>query len=148
MLFAPLLIWWNKRATDPQADLGEAFRGWFKPGWPTTYILPTGPPWFIWMLWCFNVAYVVLAMLLPPLHSTVSKLCRRRRSSSDSSQQSLPRVQSQLYYFSRKQWMKWGFIVIMVLFSLQYADPNAGHVCVWRPAGDLHRIRAVRILHA
>eukprot|EP00775_Hariotina_reticulata_P012003 gene12003-12147_t len=124
MLFAPFLIWWNKRAVDPSASIAEAFQGWFKPGWPTTYVLPTGPPWFIWMLWCFNVAYAVLAILLQPVLDAVQRIRSRRRSSIDGSDdfsaQQLPKVDREMYYYSRKQWMKWGFIIIMVLFAVQY----------------------------
>jgi hypothetical protein len=126
MLFAPCLIWWSKRAVDPAASLAEAFQGWFKPGWPTTYVLPTGPPWFIWMLWCFNVAYVVLVILLQPVTNAVQRrrsrhLRRCDRDSDDGSTQQLPKVDSGLCYYSRKQWMMWGAIIIMVLFALQYA---------------------------
>lgn len=47
-LAPPFILWWNDMAKDPFADPGEAlakqFRAWLKPtGWPTTYILPTGP---------------------------------------------------------------------------------------------------------
>ncbi|GBF89937.1 hypothetical protein Rsub_02641 [Raphidocelis subcapitata] len=62
LLAPPLINWWNdlaKAAPGVTPSLGAAFANWLKPGWPTTYVLPTGPPWFIWMLWCFDAVYVV-----------------------------------------------------------------------------------------
>jgi hypothetical protein len=63
LLAPPFMNWWAGYVKDPAShpSLGSAFTKWLAPGWPTTYMLPTGPPWFIYMLWCFNVAYVILA---------------------------------------------------------------------------------------
>lgn len=66
LLIPPFNNWWGGYVKDPSKhpSIGDAFQKWFKPGWPTTYILPTGPPWFCWMLWCFNVAYVIIRSAL------------------------------------------------------------------------------------
>lgn len=46
-LAPPFILMWNELAKNPNAKaaeaLGAAYRGWLKPGWPTTYVLPTGP---------------------------------------------------------------------------------------------------------
>jgi hypothetical protein len=46
-LAPPFILWWNQMAKDPTvnpaAALGAQFRAWLKPGWPSTYTLPTGP---------------------------------------------------------------------------------------------------------
>jgi hypothetical protein len=44
----PFILWWNALARNPGAPpgplLAAQFRAWLTPtGWPTTYILPTGP---------------------------------------------------------------------------------------------------------
>jgi len=43
----PFILMWNELAKNPKANAGQAlanaYRGWLKPGWPTTYVLPTGP---------------------------------------------------------------------------------------------------------
>jgi hypothetical protein len=44
----PFILWWNEMAKNPAADpgplLAAQFKAWLTPtGWPTTYVLPTGP---------------------------------------------------------------------------------------------------------
>jgi peptidoglycan/LPS O-acetylase OafA/YrhL len=43
----PFILMWNELAKNPKANVGQAwgnaYRGWLKPGWPSTYVLPTGP---------------------------------------------------------------------------------------------------------
>lgn len=65
LLAPPFLDWWWQLAKNPPTmpSYRASVARWFAPGWPTKYMLPTGPPWFVWMLWCFNVAYVILQVL-------------------------------------------------------------------------------------
>lgn len=46
-LAPPFILMWNEMAKNPNGNAltawGNAYRGWLKPGWPTTYVLPTGP---------------------------------------------------------------------------------------------------------
>lgn len=46
-LAPPFILMWNEMAKNPKGSAltawGNAYRGWLKPGWPTTYVLPTGP---------------------------------------------------------------------------------------------------------
>lgn len=65
LLITPFSRWWNELAknplVDPVAALMEQFKLWLTTGgWPTTYNIGAGPTWFLWMLWCFNVAYAIL----------------------------------------------------------------------------------------
>jgi hypothetical protein len=69
LIIPPLMVYLVDTAKNPTSyrPLRSAFADWFAPVWPTRYLLPTGPPWFLWMLWWFNVAYVVLAVLCKQL---------------------------------------------------------------------------------
>lgn len=125
MVIAPFLIWWGQLAASPNANpkpaIGAAFAEWFKPGWPTKYNLATGPPWFVWMLWCFNVAYVILRVG----GDFVSKLVSRKGDSSvmaaplnNSSKKDVSVAKSE---YTTRQWLIGGAALITVLFVLQFA---------------------------
>jgi glucan biosynthesis protein C len=118
-LVPPFTMYWNDLAAGKPGDIGNAFRVWFKPGWPTTYVLPTGPPWFVWMLWCFNVAYVILARLaaLPPARALFSRLPRAKDSSG-----SLPMLAAVgLGHYSARQTAIGAAAITCAFTGLQYA---------------------------
>ncbi|KAI8472354.1 MAG: acyltransferase 3, partial [Monoraphidium minutum] len=66
LLVPPYLQWWNGYVKNPTShpSIRQAFANWLKPSWPLKYNLATGPPWFVWMLWCFNAAYVIIRLIL------------------------------------------------------------------------------------
>jgi hypothetical protein len=59
-LAPPFILMWNELAKNPNANAGQAlataYKGWLKPGWPTTYVLPTGP---VSVLSCSHLASVL-----------------------------------------------------------------------------------------
>jgi hypothetical protein len=139
MVIAPFNIWWVKHTTNPAATIGQAYKEWFAPGWPTKYVLPTGPPWFIWMLWCFNVAYVIIKVMVdsPIGKQVVGKLtqmcCRKgvivpgddaaaaaQQGDSKKEAGSAGKGASSAEY-TTKQWLVGGAVLTMVLFTLMYA---------------------------
>lgn len=123
LLAQPLMAWWQDLARRGQGDLAASFQRWFAPGWPTTYVLPTGPPWFLWMLWCFNAAYVIirlvqdapcplrraLAARLPPCPLHRAFLAAVGREPSNGTE------------YGTKQALAGGALLAGVLFVLQYA---------------------------
>ncbi|WIA20459.1 hypothetical protein OEZ85_004866 [Tetradesmus obliquus] len=137
MIIAPFNIWWVKHTTDPKATMGQAFAEWFAPGWPTKYVLPTGPPWFIWMLWCFNVAYVIIKVMVDSavgkkLLQAVCKACRK----GDDAAAALPQqgndkkeaagsaakpAAPSCVEYTTKQWLVGGAVLTFVLFVLMFA---------------------------
>ncbi|KAF6252118.1 hypothetical protein COO60DRAFT_1628649 [Scenedesmus sp. NREL 46B-D3] len=138
MVIAPFNIWWVKHTTDPSATIGQAYREWFAPGWPSKYVLPTGPPWFIWMLWCFNVAYVIIKVAAdsPAGKQVVGRLvqvCCRKGVVAPGDDDALaqqaegkkdaasagPGLGAAEY--TTKQWFAGGAVLTGVLFTLMYA---------------------------
>lgn len=150
-LVPPFNSWWDQVALGAAGhpDFAASFRKWLTPtGWPTAYILPTGPPWFIWMLWCFNVAYVVLRLAgdSPPGRSLAGWLssCGRALRSRTRVQQApeagtaaapVPRGE-----FTGRQCLLGGSAVAGVCFTLCYSV-RALDLAVWHlfPASFVKR---------
>lgn len=129
LLAPPFLDWWAQCAKNPAVapSIANSFKVWLAPGWPTKYVLPTGPPWFVWMLWCFNVAYVVLATIG---RSRAGKWFRRSclsccadfsKAVGGGSAPALPRDRRGAPEFTTKQVMLGGGGLALLLFTLMYA---------------------------
>jgi glucan biosynthesis protein C len=120
-LVPPFTMYWNDLAAGKPGDMAAAYRTWLKPGWPTNYVLPTGPPWFVWMLWCFNVAYVILQLIgsIPAIQALTERLTDRLPRAPSGA--SLPTLAAALGEYTRRQTLIGAGAVTGALTLLQYA---------------------------
>jgi len=122
LVVPPFITWWSETAKGKSVTVGESFQRWFAPGWPTTYVLPTGPPWFLWMLWWFNVAYVVLFHIVALVQKLMAKKQAGEQGTGAAGSERLPITRRlRAREFSLKECLMWGGIFTSACFTLMYS---------------------------
>jgi hypothetical protein len=136
LVVPPLITWWSETAKGKPYTLGQAFQRWYAPGWPTTYVLPTGPPWFLWMLWWFNFAYVVLFKIVVGVQTFRARKQAEAQGEGAAGPERLPVTRRlKAREFSLKECLMWGSIFTAACWTLMYST-RVLNFLVWnlRPA--------------
>ena len=122
LVVPPFVAWWSETARGKPFTVLQGFQRWFAPGWPTTYVLPTGPPWFLWMLWWFNVAYVVLFHIVALVQKLMAKKQGGEQGTGAADAERLPVTRRlRAREFSLKECLMWGSIFFAACFTLMYS---------------------------